>query len=202
MSNVNDQSKTHPAGRGGANAIDPQRMPHPLALLQECDGGADLLVGLTEPKSVDASGLTGAGKVLLLAKGNLLTPEWSLRELVELLKQLSVLLLFDDGADHVVTLREFDGIALSYETAAQVTSKAQAYGTLCSYLRAMGVEDEEDLGLTQAELDEFESLQDDGAAAKSVVASRLKYMAMHFTLLKLVAVDPKRSLTPGPASVS
>ena len=130
MSNVNDQSKTHPAGRGGANAIDPQRMPHPLALLQECDGGAGLLVGLTEPKSVDASGLTGAGKVLLLAKGNLLTSEWGLRELVELLKQLSVLLLFDDGTDHVVTLREFDGIALSYETAAQITSKAQAYGTL------------------------------------------------------------------------
>ena len=41
-----------------------------------------------------------------------LTSEWGLRELVELLKQLSVLLLFDDGADHVVTLREFDGIAL------------------------------------------------------------------------------------------
>ena len=40
MSNGNDQSKTHPAGRGGASAIGPQRMPHPLALLQECDGGA------------------------------------------------------------------------------------------------------------------------------------------------------------------
>ena len=35
-----------------------------------------------------------------MAKGNLLTSEWSLRELVELLKQLSVLLLFDDGTDH------------------------------------------------------------------------------------------------------
>ena len=91
MSNDNDQSKTHPAGRGGANTIAPQRLHHPLALLQECDDGAGLLVGLTEPKSVDVSGLTGSGKVLLLAKGNLLTPEWSLRELVELLTQLSVL---------------------------------------------------------------------------------------------------------------